>query len=222
MKLFRFDPSELGVLIQSLRQAAASVALPQGTRTVYPKASLSTSTSPTVYEVYGKLFRWSIVYERVLHREEDPHSFDEYLYTLTLPMNQVPTIVCMYAKASFSCALIPPPNAYVSLFRKVFSDISRFDSDPVAIHALDTGRSPLSPVGVNTRSGWSALDYIAHAVRTRLNTPINEIHIRCKHGIVHPHHFDDFGNCRCSQYAWHHRPLLRQWKWDRRLLAVDP
>lgn len=219
MTPFRFAPSELGPLVQSLRQAATTVALEYGARVVLPKASLSASTSPTVYDVYGKLFRWSIVYERVLHWEGDLNSFDEHLYLLTLPHGQVPTIVCMYAKASFSCALIPPPDAYVPLLRKVFSDIHRFDSDPVAIHALDTARSPISPIGVNTRSGWSAVDYIDFVRRRKLISS-SVVRVECTQGIVHPHHFDGFGNCRCSRYAAHHRPLLRQW--GRRFLAVDP
>jgi len=149
-----------------------------------------------VLRVVGKLYTWGLLYSASLGRdmfrwEAIPASWSD---------DDPPAPITPWYSAK---KLTAPSHSRVMSAQAAVRDLlavrADLDGDVMAVYSRSFGDS--GPAHLRGQ-GWDALRFDGRRV-----SPMRP----CAKGIVHPHHFDRYGACRCACSASHHVPLLEAW-----------
>jgi hypothetical protein len=149
-----------------------------------------------VLRVFGKLYTWGLLYSASLGRdmfrwEATPAHWAD---------DDPPAPITPWYSAQRSTA---PGHSRVAAaqaaVRDLLADRADLDGDVMAVYSRSYDNSDSASL---RGPGWDALRFDGRRV-----SPLRP----CLKGIVHPHHFDRYGACRCACSASHHVPLLEAW-----------
>jgi len=171
-----------------------------------------------VFYSFGQKYRWIIThYMRGVQCSPSPvtmHSLGLWSVSHVSVGGGVPGVdpSPVFGVAIFASSL-EPIDPWVVGLGILLDFVLKCEVDPSHIHTLDGGKSvahldrghPNVEVvrSANSFSGWDARTY-------GFGVPFPQ-EPSCALGVIHPHHFDRAGNCRCPLCATHHQPLLQEW-----------
>lgn len=189
-----------------VREVLSSTSIPDGIFFhVMDTAPWASEYSAELFTVYGRQYRWTVEYSPsgrfgipsgVLHVNAAADGVGSWGQTLHHVIS-LDKYSCYLHKLDGTEGELGA-EVVRAVLRLVFlleEDVTRIYDPPWTVE----GTSVTFHGANGTGSGWGAI------------SPPPRRAGSCANGVLHPHHFDVFGGCRCSLDALMHLPLLRLW-----------